>query len=121
MKRAILLISPDLLVDLFRTGPTRAFDVTTFALPEDARFVDVRYINSAQHIAIEVESEQFNDVPAKGLPPVLPCPVCRVVSEDELLTRAVERVYMFGTATDDQPPKGLLSAFMPKPVAPDNK
>jgi len=87
MKRAVLLVTPSLLIDLFKVGPARAFEVTDFGLPEDTEFVDVRYINSQGVIALEIESEAFNEVPAKGAPPVLPSPICRRVDEDELLAR----------------------------------
>lgn len=88
MKRALLVVTPELLLELFKLGPVGAFKVTTFALPDDARAVDVRYINSKGQIAIEVESESFNELPGKAKQPVLlPSPVCRVFSEDELLAR----------------------------------
>ena len=99
MKRALLLISPALLVDLFKGGPARAFDVTTHALPEDARFVDVRYINSRGEIALEVESAAFNEVPHKAKqPPELSPPVCRIVSEEEMLERLARSVVNEGRA-----------------------
>jgi hypothetical protein len=80
MKRAVLLVSPHLILDLFKVGPARAFEVINFALPEDARFVDVRYINSEQHIALEVESESFPEMPPKAKQPVtLSSPECRIV------------------------------------------
>lgn len=103
MKRALLLVSPTLIVDLFKAGPARAFDVTDFALPEDARFVDVRYINSERAIALEVESETFNDLPPKAKqPPILPSPVCRVVTDEELLERVARSVVNDGLAAAEQ-------------------
>jgi hypothetical protein len=86
MKRALLLIEPALLVQMFKGSWPRTFEVTDFALPEDARFVDVRYINTEGRIALELESETFNEVPEKAKTPVvLSAPVYRVVDEEPLV------------------------------------
>jgi hypothetical protein len=79
MKRATLLISPPLLIELFKAGPARTFEILNYPLPEDARFVDVSYISSEGAIALVLESETFNDIPEKGKPPDLPNPEVRVV------------------------------------------
>lgn len=91
MKRAILLTNPELMVQLFKVGEPRMLDVFAHALPADAKVVDVRFINSRNEIAIELESETFNHVPENGQPPVLSAPQCRLVvqepAEDDGLPR----------------------------------
>jgi hypothetical protein len=83
MKRAILLVSPALLVDFLKAPRSlRTFDVTDFLLPEDVQIIDVRYIKHNHQIAVELESETFGDVPEKGQPPVIESPVIQVINID---------------------------------------
>lgn len=79
MKRATLLVSPELFIDIFKGAGPCSFEVIANALPEDATVVDVKYVNSRRQIAIDLESESFLDV---ATPPLLSSPVCRVVRDE---------------------------------------
>lgn len=75
MRRALLLVSPQLFVDAFKGRGLRTFAVESNPLPDDAQLVDVAYINAAHQVALELESASFPDVAERQ---VLAPPVCRV-------------------------------------------
>lgn len=82
MQRALLLVTPQLLIDLLKGDGTLAFEVVSGQLPADARVVDVAYINSQGAIALTLESASFPALPAGAKPPMLTAPECRVVVVD---------------------------------------
>lgn len=73
--RAIVIVSPQLLIDALKEGEQRAVEVIN-PLPADATVVDVLYKRGVDQFAIELESAAF--APSVK-PPVLPLPQCRVV------------------------------------------
>jgi hypothetical protein len=79
-KRAIVHIQLDAVIDALKD---RRSEVFAHPLPADARVVDVRYINSAGVIVVEVESETFAELSGKAKPPILPTPRLQVVLDDE--------------------------------------
>jgi hypothetical protein len=81
-RRAVVLVSPQFVIEAMKEGGPRRFIVERSGLPIDARVVDVLYINSKQMVAVELESQAFEEVPEKGKPPVLAIPVCWVVEPE---------------------------------------
>lgn len=84
-RRAILVVTPDFFVNALKGNDPRHYFVDRFALPEDAKCVDVGYTNSRGEIHLVLESATFNEIPPKGKPPVLPPPTPRLqpVAESE--------------------------------------
>lgn len=78
MKRAILQISDEILMDILKglmTGPNRKFKVTENPLPKDVKIV--RSYSVDRTVEIIVESEAFVEI-EKSPYPVLSCPVVTV-------------------------------------------
>ena len=74
MKRARVLVHVDRFVEALK-GDIDAVRVINHALPADARVVDVAYIASGRTIAIDLESETYNEMPPKAPhPPVVSTP-----------------------------------------------
>jgi hypothetical protein len=82
MRRARLLVTPQLFVDLLKGTDPRTFGVVSNPLPDDARVVDVVYINSQGVVALEIESTEFNDVPDGKNSPFVTTPECHVVEPE---------------------------------------
>ena len=82
MGRAVLYISSELLVDLFKAGPPRSYAIRSGGLPEDTRLVEVahaRYMGEPLTIALLLESETWPEVEDGQLPPELSPVVASVV------------------------------------------
>jgi hypothetical protein len=66
MGHKLLRISGDLLIDLFKAGPPRIYDVVEHGLPEDARFVHCHQVNWSDGrpiVLVEIESAEYPEAP----------------------------------------------------------
>ncbi len=72
-KRAIVLVTPQRVLDVLKGRGSRVIELGGHELPEDVRVVEIAYIRSGDVIAMEVESDAFGDVPGPRYP-VIPTP-----------------------------------------------
>jgi hypothetical protein len=82
MRRAQLLVTPQLFVELLKGTDPRTFGVVSNPLPNDARVVDVAYINSQDVVVLEIESAEFNDVQDGKKSPVVTTPLVDAVADE---------------------------------------
>lgn len=72
MRRALIQISAQLLVDMSKAGPPKVLQVLENPLPQDARAVGGRYDSIRDVFELAIESEVFDDIPETKLLPLLP-------------------------------------------------